>query len=210
MEKYFDAIKAKSSDNGEIYMWDMIWFSLNNPSFWQGTVAGLILYKLLAKAVSHILDKIRTLLHTRKESIEFCIEDLDSDLTNYVKFGYLLVRFGTDEFLKETATDSERKDAILQNEEIFGKSHYDRNQKLFCITLPIKIHKTLGVQFKPFVDVLDSTKLNDVMELLQKNEKFDDVKISGSLNKQRIYFLLRSISETMTPEGIRNNYIYPK
>ena len=74
-------------------MWDMIWFSLNNPSFWQGSVTGLILYKSLEKAVSHILDKIRTLLHTRKEPIEFCIEDLDSDLTNYVKFGYLLLTY---------------------------------------------------------------------------------------------------------------------
>lgn len=44
----------------------------------------------------------------------------------------------------------------------------------------------------------DLNKLEDVKSLLQEDGQFDDVKVSDSLNKNRIYFLHKGLPETVT------------
>ena len=200
--------KGKLS-RGEGDMLNNIWDFLINPSFWQGTVVGLVLYKLLEKAFLHVLGKIRIFFQTKKEVRTFSVKGIDSSFVKYVKFGYLLIRFGRDDVLKETLTDDEKRDAILQNKEIYAKSYYDENKMEINVSIPLKVHKALGVQFKCFVDVLDFNKLNELKSLLEGDEKFDSVGISGLVDKHRIYFLLKDVPEAKTPEGIVNNFIYP-
>ena len=192
-------------------MLNNIWDFFNNPSFWQGTVVGLVLYKLIEKVFLHVLGKIRIFFQTKKAVRTFSVKGVDPSLVKYVKFGYLLIRFGRDEVLRETLTDDEKRDAILQNKDIYAKSYYDENKKEINVSLPLKVHKVLGVQFKCFVDVLDFNKLNDLKSLLEGDEKFDNVGISGLVDKHRIYFLLKDIPKAKTPEpeGIVNNFIYP-
>ena len=190
-------------------MLNNILYFLNNQSFWQGTVAGLVLYKLLEKAFLHVLGKIRIFFQTKKEMRTFSVKGIDSSLVKCVKFGYLLIRFGRDDVLRETLTDEEKRDASLQNKEIYAKSYYDENKKETIVSIPLKVHKVLGVQFKCFVDVLDFNKLNDLKSLIEEDEKFDNVGISGLVDKHRIYFSLKEVPEAKTPEGIVNNFIYP-
>jgi len=183
---------------------------VNNSIFWQGTLVGLISYKLLEKGIFKLLDEFRIFLSTKKKDIHFVVDNVDSDLSNYIIFGYNLVRYGTDEFLEKTATENEKNDAKLQNKVIRAKSSYDiinRNEK---VLISLRIHKKFGVQFKIFVDVLDIERVDEVKSLLEQNDSFDDVKISNQIERKKIYFLLKEFSETTTPEGIRNNFIYPK
>lgn len=184
---------------------------LNSTTFWQGTTAVLLLLKLLEGPLLYVLAKICISFQTKKDVRTFSVKCVDPSLGRSVKFGYLLIRFGRDDVLiKGTLTNKEKRDAFLQNKEVYAKSHYDENKKEINVRITLKVHKILGVQFKCFVDVLDRNKLDKLKCLIEEEkEKFGKVGLSGLSRKHRVYFLLKDIPETKTPEGFVNNFVYP-
>lgn len=163
----------------------------------------------MKEIVDRLEYKITLWRNIERHTIPFQIKNMNSDIASHISFGYNLVRFGIDEII-EKATEKERKYAVLQNKEFEAKSYYDEINKEMKIEIPLEIHKILGVQFKIFVDVAGREKLTEIENFLQENEQFDDIRISDGLGKNRIYFLLKYLSNTKTIEGIRNNFIYPK
>ena len=166
---------------------------------------------ILEKALLYVFTKIRIYFQTKEEVRTFSVKCVDPSLGRSVKFGYLLIRFGRDDVLmKGTLTNKERRDAFLQNKEVCAKNDYDEIKREINVSITLRVHKILGVQFKCFVDVLDRNKLDKLKCLIEEEkEKFGKVGLSGLTQKHRIYFLLSDIPETETPEGFVNNFIYP-
>ena len=189
---------------------DIILDLLNNTAFWIGSTVVLLMRGILEKAFLYVFTKIRMFFQTKKDIITFSVKCVDPSLGKSVRFGYLLIRFGTDEVLiKGTLTNKEKRDAFLQNKEVYAKSDYDENKKEINVSITLKVHKILGAQFKCFVDALDCEQLDKLRSLIEGDEKFGKVGLSGLTNKHRLYFLLNDRPLTKTPEGSVNNFIYP-
>lgn len=140
------------------------------------------------------------------------IINIPKSIRPYIHFGYLLVKFG-------------QNIAISQVSDVFAKNHgklllktippirrdEDSLTNTLKITFYIPVHKKLGVQFKPYIDVTNLDLQDAVVKILE-DERMEDVSISFSAENQRIYFLYPTsaqINTTITPEGIKNNYLYP-
>jgi hypothetical protein len=137
--------------------------------------------------------------------------EYSNEYLNILKFGYLLVRFGREDVLEHPANVMLREEGNIINKAIFAKkTGYDEREKMMKVEYLLPVHKKLGLKFKPFVDVSDLSKTNDIISIL-KNNGFQDVKQSGSAEKQRIYFLLpfKERGVVRSPEGILDNYLYP-
>ena len=72
---------------------------------------------------------------------------------NNARFKCLIIRYGTDEYIKSMANDQEKYDGRLRNDIIDGI--YDKGKLSFNIPL----HKRIGTQFKCFLEVDTDQKL---------------------------------------------------
>lgn len=120
-----------------------------NKSDWQNyiviyIIVGIVI-GIIVIGICSICSKSIKCLHNiksiRRKTISFSIKNISAALAKTCRFGYILVRFGTDEFLKDSATDAEKNITFLQNEEVFVKSKYDKINDEIKVIIPLKIHK---------------------------------------------------------------------
>jgi len=138
------------------------------------------------------------------------------ELLEKAVFGVLIIRFGEEKALSEHANERYAEEgriinkAITSRKVITDKVLQSQHKDEVKVDYIIPIHKKLGVQFKPFIEI-DTIYRNSIMEVLKENE-VKEQKLSGSPEKQRIYYLFPegSISETKSPEGIINHILYPE
>ena len=147
----------------------------------------------------------------RRSMIEYSMEFRDS-LVSKVRFGYLLVRFGRNADLAvQTETNQAARSIGAIHRPFFAKTTYDvlHGSKL-RVQMQVPVHKVLGVVFKPFVDVLDISRQGEVALALVAAGAYD-VHVSGSAEKQRLYFCLPFPDGSMLCDegGIVNNYLFP-
>lgn len=72
---------------------------------------------------------------------------LDSESFKNATFKCLLIRFGTDKYIKDMASDREKHDGRLRNKTIEGL--YNNGKVIYSIPL----HKRIGTQFKCYLEV---------------------------------------------------------
>ena len=122
-----------------------------------------------------------------------------------------MVRFGREDVLGHPANVMLSEEGKIINKVFYAKKvGYDKREAIIKCEYLLPVHKTLGVKFKPFVDVGDLSKIGDAISILKDND-FLDVKQSGSAERQRIYFLLPLEEGNIdkSSEGILDNYLYP-
>ena len=131
----------------------------------------------------------------------------------------LLVRYGADEYLEKLASDQERYEGRLRLEISKAKLTLDRDSCTYSGTIPLKVHRRLGTQFKLFFEVDDERAAARYVEALgTMTETIAEVSTSGYGAKTRVWFLLERyhITDIVAPSsrsggegGNRNNYYFP-
>jgi hypothetical protein len=134
-------------------------------------------------------------------------EDLSKNIS---AFYCLLVRYGTDDYMMKLANDGERFEGRQQLKLFRIEATFDKSG-LAVFKLRLPIHKTLGTQFKCFVEARTLEHAPAALAALKKCDRASDVKQSDSYHRTRIYFLLDQfmIIDTVNA-GIQNNYIFPE
>lgn len=131
------------------------------------------------------------------------------DFDGVVEFYCLIVRYGTDSYIRDMASDREKHDGRLQNRAIpIAVRRHKQDQAEFELRLPI--HRRLGTQFKCFAQVRDLDHVDKLLATLQGCDRVYDVSRSSSQFRERVYFLLKDFTVVDTVDGIRNNMSFPQ
>ncbi len=142
------------------------------------------------------------------------LENVNEVVAQNLSFGYQIVRFGIFEIIKNEPFNTELEECDRIHKIFYHASKsYDKINKTLKVDFTIPIHRRWGTTFKLFVDVSDLSLIKDVIKILKDNE-LEDIKPSGSGEKQRIYFLVPEKYINITKEPyesfeILNNYIFP-
>ncbi len=139
-------------------------------------------------------------------------------LKEEVTFSCILVRFGTDDYLRSLASDQDKYEGRLQNKIIKLdivplKDKKQKDKDLGCkLLFSIPVHKRIGTQFKCFVEVNNEEDVNEIEDVLKECDILVDVDISKSpcLKRKRVYFLIKKLHIEKSVENIKNNYIFPE
>lgn len=133
-------------------------------------------------------------------------------LTTASEFKCLLVRYGSDHYLRGLATEKDkldgqrRLDLIPVTLSVAGDKHY--------LEFALPIHKYLGTQFKLFATPKDGATVEALKKELEiQTADLEAVSIGGP-RKDKVYFILKSLWQ-VTVEGIdkeenKNNFVPPQ
>lgn len=124
-------------------------------------------------------------------------------------FGCLLIRYGSDDYLKALASDQEKYEGRLKNKILPIETAHDPSGNV-SFTLRLPIHRRLGTQFKCFVNVKDESGMDKVLDFLNSSDVVSDAGPSHGVKANRIYFLVKRFAVVETPEHNRNNMVYPE
>lgn len=161
------------------------------------------------------LDK-RIIKHLIQLKLTLELENVPERFLHSLNFGYQIVRFGRWEFQQKEPYDS-GIDETDRLHKIFYRHEKDylKDSEALKIDFVIPVHRKWGTTFKLFVDTDNLRLLKDIEKLLIDNG-LEDVKQSGSGEKQRVYFLIpekcEAINVVTEPyENIRivNNNVFP-
>ncbi|MFB6356586.1 MAG: hypothetical protein ABEJ65_08735 [bacterium] len=154
--------------------------------------------------------QIRTFFRVQKKSLTLEFDHCPVQLYRNLDFKYLLIRFGTDDFLRDTATLEEKKELGLQNKTYNVRSSYDEQNQSLRLELPIRKHKLFGSQFKLFALVKGDLSLDEAKEYFQNTSQVEQIDSSEDLEGQeKLWFLLDipKVQVVTTPEGHKNNHV---
>lgn len=126
------------------------------------------------------------------------------DVLKRAKFKCLIIRYGTDQYIKDMANDQERYDGRLRNNVIDGKLDSDGN-----VTFNIPLHKRIGTQFKLFMELESEEDTKLLLEYKNYTNIYDLGRASSPFAKYRIFFLLNSYGTVKTVDGLENNMLFP-
>lgn len=121
----------------------------------------------------------------------------------------LLVRYGTDDYLRAMAGESDRQ---------LGRTRFDvLNMKLALsnigeITLSWKlpIHRRLGTQFRCYIDIREGGAGGEVLTGMLRH--YDEIEVLPAevANPSRVYFLLKRFRVVTAADGVRQNIVLPE
>ncbi len=119
------------------------------------------------------------------------------------RFKCLVVRYGTDEYIKSMANDQEKYDGRLRNDII----EIDHQKGRLDFVIPL--HKRIGTQFKCFLEVESKEQAEKIVQNAKNFSGIYDLSLASSQHKNRVFFLLNDYGETTTVDGLKNNMIFP-
>jgi len=153
--------------------------------------------------------KAQTKLDTevRRKTIE--IEGIPDHVYEVIESKYLLVRFGNNEFLEQDPSPSDKRKMKVRNTEFSVETEYRELDRTIEATVPFRLHRKLPTEFKLFVEVEDPAELETVKTAFESSPSCASASISGSID-DRVYVVLERFETTTTPEGFRNNVVYPR
>ena len=121
----------------------------------------------------------------------------------------LLVRYGSDDYLRAMAGESDRQ---------LGRTRFDvLNMKLALsnigeITLSWKlpIHRRLGTQFRCYIDIREGGAGGEVLTGMLRH--YDEIEVLPAevANPSRVYFLLKRFRVVTAADGVRQNIVLPE
>lgn len=164
-----------------------IWFLI--PIFWD-----------LWKTVSYYIKEFIM----RQHFLLIINIDLPPELSNRkdIKFKFLVVRFWTDAYIKDMASDSEKFIWRLRNKVI------EWEFENWVIKYNIPLHKRLWTQFKCFAEFPTEKEAKVFFYAVEKYESID-ASLSCSEKKNRVFLLLKNYWITDTIDWFKNNIIMP-
>lgn len=132
------------------------------------------------------------------------------DYEGVADFFCLVIRYGTDDYIRFMASDREKHDGRLQNAVIpLKKGKNSDGDYVFELKLPV--HKRIGTQFKCYADAKSAEKADVLEAMLKQCEFVSDVDRSASPNQYRYYFLIKDrFAQVDTVDGIKNNFCFPQ
>jgi hypothetical protein len=178
-----------------------------SKSFFLNSAILTVLVRLVWSVISVLLNKIRYLWMKKVQSFVIPLESSET-IDSLTRFYCLVIRYGTDNYIRDMANDQEKYDGRLQNKIIPINVRKDKENNL-SLKLKLPVHKRIGTQFKCFAEVQDSRKVDELCSILEKCRRVYDISKSSSQFKNRIYFLLQDFGTVKTVEGIENNMCFP-
>lgn len=154
--------------------------------------------------------RVQDRIDTGVREYQITLENVPEDVANAVDFGYLLVRFGTNEHLSQGPSPEEKAKMKLRNREFDVEQSYDRMDRSLTLNIPVRTHRKLATEFKLFADVRDPQLVDEATLTLEDNDICADVSESDSSHSGRLYVLVDSLETTTTPEGFVNNVVYSR
>lgn len=148
----------------------------------------------------------------KEASVDLIFDKVPETLFGQMKFGVLLVRFGSESNDKKVYVDDvQARDQVLVNIPLSpsARSNDFKGGKL-KVTYTIPVHRVLGTTFKFFIDVKSLDAVEAVTDML-KAQGAEGVSASMSAERQRVYFLVpeKDIPVSQSSPHIQNNYMYP-
>jgi len=165
-----------------------------------GTSIIKIVWECLTKSINFLEEKQSIFLYEKD-----VILDLDEKLNDYGKFYLLIIRYGTDQYIKDMANEKEKWIGRLRNKIISLESNKENGKVKLHLKIPV--HKRLGTQFKLFYDA-KRQKIN-IVESIFKSSSIQYSIASSIANDYRIFFLLKNFGTVKSVEGIENNICFP-
>lgn len=148
-------------------------------------------------------------IETDVREYQVTIEDVPEVVADAADFGYLFVRFGSNEQLSQHPSEEEKAKMRLRNNEVDVAQTYDPTDRTLTLDLPLRVHRRLTTEFKLFVDV-DEEQYDAAKATLADAEVCAEVSEADAAQPDRLYVLLENLETTTTPEGFQNNLAYPK
>jgi hypothetical protein len=121
----------------------------------------------------------------------------------------LLVRYGSDEYLRTMAGDADRQ---------AGRTRYDViNMKLalsnigeVTLSWSLPIHRRLGTQFRCYIDIRDGGSGGEVLTGMLRHYDEIEVLTAEVTNPTRVYFLLKRFRAVIGADGQKQNIVLPE
>lgn len=182
-----------------------------SKDFFLNTAILTVIIRVVWFVISELLNKIRWLWMTKRKSFIILLAsfNLMKRMKNMPRFYCLIIRYGTDHYIKDMANDREKYYGRLQNKIISIPVCKDKKNKKFVLKLNLPVHKRLGTQFKCFAEVQEIKNLNKLCSGLNKCPLIFKASVSSSQFKNRVYFLIKDFGTVQTVGGIENNMCYP-
>jgi hypothetical protein len=185
-----------------------------DPSFWRDT--GLWITTAIIAAVARLvwsglgwaLQTARWHAAHKNKVLNLNISGDGAGELAPLDFFCLVVRYGTDDYMRHMASDSEKFAGRLQNRAIRITKSSQHNGTL-SLRIKVPVHKRLGTQFKCFVNVPKGSDTSRLSRAVSSQHKFSNSDLSETLEGSRMYFLLKAYPVVKTVEGIENNHLYP-
>lgn len=165
--------------------------------------------------VSYFIERFTWLQGSRAQLLQHSFErKAENDRFLKLRWGVNYIRDGRDNVVPNLS-EREKWFARLKNQIIYFKGHYQKKAK-------IRFYRTLGCQFKCFIELDDPELFGDLKDFLERNGYADISKgkkysINRFLRKckvvERIWFIHKDVDqydEVTTPEGFVNNFLYPE
>jgi hypothetical protein len=166
--------------------------------------------------ISSCLNFTARRVHLRVKSHQFVLGEgvtrtkYEALIQNISAFYCLLIRYGTDDYIIQMASDRERYEGRQQLKVLPISAAFDAGDRVI-FTLKLPVHKSLGTQFKCFAEARSVEQVPAVIASLQKCEHASEVKQSDSYKRTRVYFLLdQFVAIDTINAGVKNNYIFPE
>lgn len=192
---------------------------LDNILFGSAVIGAVI--RILWFLISELIKWLKFINSSKKDKdLGVKLNNLDFDCLKKeeVKLSCLLVRYGTDDYIKSLASEQDKYEGRLQNKII--ELDFPKENSSYELKLPIPIHKRIGTQFKCFVEPKKPKEKKDENEVkrtltkikgtLKKCDDIDKIDISASPNQNRVYFLIKKFPTVKTVDKLRNNFCFPK
>ena len=177
-----------------------------------------IVIKIVWTGVSLVFNKIRSILIKRDQSFLIPLEwnnplsASEKSVLMKAAFYCLIVRYGTDNYIRDMANEQEKFEGQLQNRiipvKVTVKVNVTKSDRFF-LEIKLPVHKRIGTQFKCFATVKDDFQLEALYLILEKCKNIHGVSKSSSQFKNRVYFLLKDFETVKTVDGIENNMCFP-
>lgn len=157
--------------------------------------------------VSEMLE-VRQVKHTLAIARGLTKHDFEQIRRGIKAWRLLLVRYGTDEYLRGMASDADRQ---------LGRTRYEViNMKLalsnigeVTLTWSLPVHSRLGSQFRCYIDMREGGVGSDVLTGMLSH--YDEIMVqpTEAAHPQRMYFLLKRFRVVTSAEGVKQNMVLP-
>jgi hypothetical protein len=121
----------------------------------------------------------------------------------------LLIRYGSDEYLRTMAGDSDRQAGRTRFDVIAMKLALSNIGEV-TLSWKLPIHRRLGTQFRCYIDIRDGGAGGEVLTGMLRH--YDEIEVLPSevANPTRIYFLLKRFRVVTAADGLKQNIVLPE
>jgi hypothetical protein len=161
-----------------------------------------------------VYDFLRFKLLPIAKAYQITLEVRRNEILGLADFYCLIVRYGNDGFLRDLATDNDRKDGKLQLRIKRCRLKYDKEGNA-SLRFELPVHRRIGTQFKCFAEPKAGCA-DKVLNILRSCSKLSGVEHSQSIRSDRIYFLLNApyaqvySADRLVGKRIINNFVFPE